>query len=98
VSAIPVQLPDDLRARLEARAAAAGRSDVAEYIRALVEEDVAGELLDGPAHLSPRTSAESDALVREGLASPTRPMTDADWTAIRNAVEDGINKQSGGGR
>jgi plasmid stability protein len=98
MSAIPVNLPDDLRARAEARAAAAGRAGVADYIRALVEEDVAGELLDGPAHLSPRTAAQADALVREGLDSPTREMTDADWAAIRKAVEEGIDKQSGGGR
>jgi hypothetical protein len=93
VSAIPVNLPDDLRAKAEARAAAAGRTDVADYIRALVEEDVTGAILSGPTHLSPRTSAESDALVREGLQSPTRPMNDADWAKIREAVEDGIKGQ-----
>jgi hypothetical protein len=96
VSAIPVNLPDDLRAKAEARAAAAGQPNVADYTRALVEEDLATELLDGPAHLSPRTKAEADAMIREGLDSPTRPVTDADWTAIRKAVEDGINKQAGG--
>jgi hypothetical protein len=96
MTAIPIQLPDDLRARIEARAAAAGSTNVADYIRALVEEDVAGDLLDGPAHLSPKTAEEADALVREGLASPTRPMTDADWAMIRQAVDEGINKHAGG--
>ncbi len=90
MSAIPINLPDDLRAKAEARAAAAGRADVAEYIRALVEEDVAGEAFEGPRHLSPRSPAEADALLREGLASPTRPMTVADWSDIRQQVEDGI--------
>jgi hypothetical protein len=80
VSAIPIQLPDDLRARVEARAAAAGLAGAADYIRALVGEDMAGELLDGPAHLSPRTAVESDNLVREVLAqrssfSPTSPLS-----------------------
>ena len=90
MSAIPINLPEDVRAKAEARAAAAGRADVADYIRTLVEEDVAGEALDGPAHLSPTTTTEADALVREGLDSPTRPMTDADWAEIRKRVEDGI--------
>jgi plasmid stability protein len=92
MSAIPVNLPDDLRAKAEARAAAAGRADVADYIRALVEEDVAGEVFRAPPHLSPRTPAEADALIREGLGSPTRPMTADDWNEIRRRVEDGVTR------
>jgi hypothetical protein len=90
MSAIPVNLPDELRAKAEARAAAAGRADVADYIRALVEEDVAGEVFEGPPHLSPRTHEEVEALIREGLASPVREMTAADWDEIRRQLEDGI--------
>jgi hypothetical protein len=97
MSAIPINLPDDVRAKAEARAAAAGRADVADYIRALVEEDVAGEAFDGPPHLSPRTPTEADAMVRDGLASPTRPMTDADWAEIRRRLEDGIARGEGQG-
>jgi hypothetical protein len=96
MSAIPINLSDDVRAKAEARAAAAGRADVAEYIRALVEEDVAGESFDAPPHLSPATPAAADALVREGLASPTRPMTDADWAEIRKQVEAGIARGARG--
>lgn len=90
MSPVPVQLPDNLRAKAEARAAAAGRGDVAEYIRALVEEDVAGEAFEGPPHLTPRTHAEADAMIREGLASPVREMTAADWAEIRRRLEEGI--------
>lgn len=90
MGAIPVQLSDELREKAEARAAAAGRGDVADYIRALVEEDVAGTLFEGPAQLTPRTRQEADALIREGLASPVRAMTAEDWIEIRRQVEDGI--------
>lgn len=95
VSAIPVQLPADVRAKAEARALAAGRADVAEYIRSLVEEDVAGEVFDGAPELTPRTRREADAMIREGLASPVRDMTEADWAEIRLRVEESIAR---GGR
>jgi hypothetical protein len=95
VSAIPINLPDDVRLKAEARAAAAGRADVADYIRSLVEEDVAGELTEGAPELSPQTREQADAMVREGLASPVRTMTAADWTEIRRQVQEGIAR---GGR
>jgi hypothetical protein len=90
MNAIPIQLSDELREKAEARAAAAGRADVADYIRALVEEDVAGTMFEGPAHLTPRTRQEAEAMIREGLASPVRTMTAEDWLEIRKQVEDGI--------
>ena len=95
MSAIPVQLPDELRAKAEARAAATGRVDVADYIRAWVEGDTAGEVFAAPPHLSPETQREAEVLIREGLASPAREMTAADWADIRRRVEDGIAR---GGR
>ena len=96
MSAIPVNLSDEVLAKAQARAAAAGRAGVADYIQALVEEDVAGEAFDGPRHLSPRTPDEADALVREGLASPVRPLTAADWAEIRKQVEAGIARGAQG--
>jgi hypothetical protein len=95
VSAIPVNLPDDVRLKAEARAAAAGRADVADYIRSLVEEDVAEEPIEGAPELSPQTREQSDAMVRDGLASPVREMTAGDWAEIRRQVEEGIAR---GGR
>jgi hypothetical protein len=90
MTSIPVSLPDAIRAKVEARAAAAGRADVADYIRALVEEDVAADIVQGAPHLSANVPERADALIREGLVSPVREMTTADWDEIRRRVEAGV--------
>lgn len=96
MSTISVNLPDDVLARVERRAAVAGRADVAEYIRALVEEDAGGEEYAGPDHLLADTPERADALIREGLASPVREMTAGDWATVRRRVEEGIAAARGG--
>jgi antitoxin ParD1/3/4 len=70
-------LPDDMKAFIEAQAAAKGFGTVSEYMRALIRE----------AQERAARRERVDALLLEGLDSgPATPFTKADWEAIRREV------------
>ena len=81
---LTLDLPDDLRRQLEARAAQAGTS-VEEHVAALIREDLEADEPDGgaPDHLKVNSPADLAAKLREGLASPASEMTSADWDEMR---------------
>jgi antitoxin ParD1/3/4 len=72
-----ISLPDEMKAFIEAQAAAKGFGTVSEYMRALVRE----------AQERAARRERVDALLLEGLDSgPATPMTEADWASIRREV------------
>ena len=74
-----ISLPDDMKAFIEAQAAAKGFGTVSEYMRALIRET------------QERAARRErvDALLLEGLDSgPATPMTGGDWEAIRREVKE----------
>ena len=74
-----ISLPDDMKAFIEAQAAAKGFGTVSEYMRALIRE----------AQERAARRGRIDALLFEGLDSgPATPMTEADWEAIRREVKE----------
>lgn len=81
---LTLDLPDDLRRQLEARAAQAGTS-VEEHVAALIREDLEADETDygAPDHLKVRSPDDLAAKLREGLESPACEMTDADWDEMR---------------
>ena len=68
------------------QAARLGFTDVGHYIEALIAEE-AQEDFGAPAHLSPRTREELEALIVEGLSSPARTMTHEDWENMRRDLK-----------
>ena len=73
-----ISLPDEMKAFIEAQAAAKGFGTVSEYMRALVRE------------VQERTTRREhvDALLLEGLESgPATPLTNSDWETIRREVK-----------
>lgn len=85
------------------RAIDLGFSDVGKYIETLIAEEARtpgdrdpDDEHAGPKHLSPETHEQLETLLLEGLASPTRPMTNADWSEMRAALiaRHHINKEA----
>ena len=69
VARLSIQLPDDLRSKVQARADEAGHASVEAYVEALLRADVEAEGADhgAPPHLSASSDAELEALLLQRL-------------------------------
>jgi antitoxin ParD1/3/4 len=75
---IQLELPDALREFVETRAMEQGFPDLADYIRAVLEEE-----------RKRATRLRVDQLLLEGLQSgPSVPMTPEEWDEIRQEVRE----------
>ena len=96
---LSIQLPDDLRSKVEARAAEAGHATVDQYVEALVRADVGdGEEYGSPEHLTVGNDARVEALLLERLES-TAPGVEATpefWAKLR--AEAKARRGAGTGR
>lgn len=78
-----VSLPDTMRDYIEQQVKAGGYGSVSEYIRDLIRQDQKRKAKE---HL--------ETLLLEGIESGTAtPMSDQDWTEIRQAVRDKLDLQ-----
>jgi hypothetical protein len=68
------------------RAASLGFADVEEYLEALILDDDVEKDYGAPPHLQPKTREELEALVTEGLNTPSRPMTPDDWNQMKREL------------
>jgi hypothetical protein len=87
---LTLSLSDELKARVEARAREKGFERVEAYIESMLKTEADAESLlekvldyGAPADLSPGTRQELASLIEEGLASPSRSITSADWDRMR---------------
>lgn len=88
-----ITLPDEMRATLELKAAAAGFASVDEYV-ADVLADGPDIIETGPPHF--RTREEFDKLIEEGLASGVSGvMDDAFWDERRRVLAAKVNGRAG---
>jgi hypothetical protein len=87
---LSLNLPSELKAKAEARAAEAGHDSVERYIESLIRADVESVIDPGaPPDLSCGAASQVEALVAEGLASgPARQLSDADWSEKRRRLVD----------
>jgi antitoxin ParD1/3/4 len=80
-----VSLPDTLRDYIEQQVKTGGYGSSSEYIRDLIRQDQKRKAQE---HLQ--------TLLLEGLDSgEALPMSDRDWTEIRQAVQDKLHQQHG---
>ena len=85
MTTVHLNLPDDIRAQAERRAAEAGFSNVSDYVEALVRADVVA---------TPATDDAVRGILTQRLAAgPATPMTPADFTAIRSRLDEHISKR-----
>ena len=78
-----ISLPDDVRELLDQQVSNGRYASVSEYVASLIRED--RDRLD-------RHQVEAKLLERIA-AGPSRPMSNADFDAIRNRVEDQITRR-----
>ena len=88
MSTLHVSLPDDLLARLSDRAVAAGYGSVERYAEAVLREEAWAADLGAPDHLTVCSREQLDALLEDGLASPSREMSESDWDDLRRRLQD----------
>ena len=80
-----VSLPDTMRNYIEQQVKAGGYGSISEYIRDLIHQDQ-----------KRKTKEHLETLLQEGLDSGSAtPMSDRDWTEIRQAVRDKLEQQHG---
>jgi antitoxin ParD1/3/4 len=79
-----VSLPDTMRDYIEEQVKLGGYGSVSEYMRDLIRQDQ-----------KRKAQAQLETFLLAGLDSGTAtPMSDRDWTKIRQAVQERLNKQS----
>ena len=73
---VSVQLADELKTKVEQRAADLGHASVESYIEALVREDAEWDDVQAPRRVSFGSREEFEAKIIEGLNSPATEMTE----------------------
>jgi hypothetical protein len=96
MTTINLNLPDDLKAQVERRATEAGYASIGAYIEDLLRADSHDIDYGAPPHLTVTSSADLESKLLEGLNSPTREMTDADWEEKRRRLIERHSRRSGG--
>ena len=86
---LSLELPEDLRRKVEARAAEAGHASVEQYVQALLRADadaVEGADLGGPDNPAVRTPDELEALLERRLdeGGPSVEATPAFWQRLKD--------------
>ena len=75
MATLNISLPDAMRDFVEQEVSSGHYSSASEYLRQLIREDQ-----------KRRARERLDAIIAEGLDSPTAPMTPQDWQDIRAQV------------
>jgi antitoxin ParD1/3/4 len=75
VSTLQITLPEPLRAFLDEQVARGGHADASAYLADLLRQARLRE-----------AKRELEAKLLEGMRSPRRPMTDADWDRLRDRL------------
>ncbi|MDB2687304.1 hypothetical protein N9Y42_08835 [Mariniblastus sp.] len=85
-----IELPKDIEALIQQRAAAAGfPGEIAAYVAHLVKAD-ATEDFGGPEHLSivQNSKADLDAKIDAGFSSgPASPMNERNWQELHDRID-----------
>jgi hypothetical protein len=73
---IQIDLPEPLKAKAEARAAASGHESLEGYVQSLIEADADGEDLGTPDHLKVQDDAQLEQFISQRVNDP-RPSVEA---------------------
>jgi plasmid stability protein len=89
---LSIDLPDDVRTRLQDRAARAGHESVEEYVAALLmaEAEEPADEYGAPPHLTYRSDTELEALLLERVTdgSPGVDATPAFWKDLKRRAAE----------
>lgn len=98
---LSVELPDELRRKVEARAAESGHPTVEQYVQALLRADAeftADADLGGPPHLEVGTDDELEALLSQRLdnGGPSVEATPEFWAGLKERARRASGKPEPG--
>jgi antitoxin ParD1/3/4 len=90
-----VDLPEDLEAKLQARAIQGGFADTQEYVRALIAADAAQLSRPvAPEHLTVGTKSDLEKMLIEGLESgDSSEITASEWDEKRRKLKERYSKR-----
>ncbi|MGB7157812.1 MAG: hypothetical protein WBD40_07085 [Tepidisphaeraceae bacterium] len=80
---LSIEVPEYLRSKMEARVAETGHESIEHYVRWLVREDADSVDHGGPDTRRVGSREHLVEVARQGLESPAREMTAADWDEMR---------------
>ena len=93
---LSIDIPDDLRAKMELRAAETGHASLEAYLAWLAREDADSVDYGAPAHLQPQSIEHLEAMLLESMKTPGREMTAADWDEKRRRLNEKYGQQKAG--
>lgn len=89
---LSIDLPEDVKAKLEARASRAGHATVEEYIQSLLRDEAAEEAEDygGPAHLTFSSDDELESFLVRRIADTGEPVeaTPQFWADLKRRAAE----------
>jgi hypothetical protein len=88
---LSIEIPDELRRKMEARRTETGHASLEDYVQWLLLEDADAVDYGAPDGMSVRSRAHLEEMVQEALSSPSREMTASDWDDMRRRL---IQRQS----
>jgi hypothetical protein len=91
MATLTIQVPEEIKALAEARAAEAGCADVGEYVARLIS----GEAAVAPEGLSVESDAMLEALLLRRLDGASVEMDEADFGRMRSALRDRLDPPAG---
>ncbi len=80
---LSIPISEDIKSKLESRAAESGYVSLEAYIAALLNDEAKQIEFGAPKSATARTRAELETLVLEGLHSPASEMSSKEWQEIR---------------
>jgi hypothetical protein len=88
VARLNIDIPDELKAKIEARASESGHATLESYLQAVLRAEAELPDYGGPEHLNVRSREQLESLVAEGLGGSSSEMTASDWDELRRALID----------
>lgn len=82
---LSINISDELKAKIETRAAEAGYPTLEQYVQSVLRKDADPEDFGAPEHLKLESRQQLEMLLKEALASPAREMNASDWVQMRQA-------------
>lgn len=83
MTSMNISLPEPMRAFVEDQVSLGSYGTASEYLRDLIRQDQ-----------THKAEARLEALLLEGLQSPTAPLNDEEWARMRQEVHDRLVKRN----
>ena len=97
MATVSIDISDELRAKMQERAADTGHSTVEQYIEWLIREDTVSIDFGAPEHLKVKSQEQLEAMLEQAMQTPAREMTAADWAEKKRKLIEKYGPQSKAG-